>query len=315
MANRICTHCKIENSETANYCRKCGFLLPGGSSDISSDITLIKKIKDLQSKVSIIETELKSKDNNLVNLASEKLLLKQNLSRLQTENDDLRSKLSSANCRVDAAEQEVKKAQSMLSELKSGKTTIHSFYAIFIVLVLIFGVVQCNNNEDKDAEIFALSNDKSQLMEEVSSLELRNSSLADANKSFSDILEKVGNKTPLFLGNISVRNQGEDYGNSIYSSNTTYINPKVEIFSMINGSVDIYVKFYTPYGLSTGISNLKVPSGYSFVDSFNLSKYSSNICEFSGWGNKNKGHWSSGNYRFEFYYKGKCIGSKSFTIY
>lgn len=75
------------------------------------------------------------------------------------------------------------------------------------------------------------------------------------------------------------------------------------------------MKFYTPYGLCTGDSNMKVPSGYSYGDSFHLSKNASTTCDFSGWGSAEKGTRFSGNYRYEFYYKGKCIGTKSFTVY
>lgn len=312
MDNRICSHCKTENSETANYCRKCGFVLPGGSTEVSSDKTLISKIKDLQDKITQVETESKSKDNDLINLASEKSALRQNVSKLQTENGNLSSSLSSANKRADTAEQEAKKAKSDLSESESGKTAMHVLYIILIVVASIFGIVQCNSNKNKDYEISSLNSDKSQLTEQINSLKSKNSTLTSTNKSLSDILEKVGSKTPLFLGDVSVRNEGGSYGSTIYSGNTTYINPKVEIFSLVDGRVDISIKFYNPYGLSTGSSS---SGGYSYSDYFYMSKNQSTTCEFKGWGGTDKGHWSSGNYRFEFYYKGKCIGSKSFTIY
>lgn len=309
MANRICSHCKTENSETANYCRKCGFILPGGNTEVSSDKTLISKIKDLQEKISEVENESTSKDNELINLSSEKTVLRQSVSKLQTENGNLRSSLSSANKRADSAEQEVKKVKSELSESKSSKTAIHFLYIVLVTIGSIFGIVQYNNI---DNEISSLNSDNLQLTEQINSLKSENSTLTKTNKSLAEILEKVGRKTPLFLGDISVRNSGESYGSTIYSSRTTYINPKVEIFSLTDGRVDINVKLYTPYGLSTGTSS---SGGYSYSDYFYVSKNQTTTCEFNGWGGKDKGHWSSGNYRYEFYYKGKCIGSKSFTIY
>ena len=48
---------------------------------------------------------------------------------------------------------------------------------------------------------------------------------------------------------------------------------------------------------------------------FNLKKNKTTSCTFSGWGGSDKGHWKSGTYRFEFFYRGKSIGSKWFTIY
>lgn len=316
MANRICSHCKTENSETANYCRKCGFVLPGGSTEVSSDKTLISKIKDLQDKITQVETESKSKDNDLINLASEKSALRQNVSKLQTENGNLRSSLSSANKRADTAEQEAKKAKFDLSESESGKTTIHVLYIILIVVASIFGIVQCNNNQNKEYEISSLNSDKSQLSEQVNSLKSENTKLTNSNNSLSSILEKLGSKNPLYLGDVYIKNSGESYGSTIYSRNTTYITPKLEIFSLIEGNVDILVKFYTPYGLSTGTGDWAPPApGFSYKSSVYLQKNQNCTVELSGWGGTDKGHWSSGAYRFEFYYKGKCLGTKSYTIY
>lgn len=293
MANKICTHCKTENSASANYCRKCGFLLPDGNAEVSSDKTLITKIKDLQNKVSEAETESKLMNNSWVNLTNEKSSLQQRVSSLQKDNDNLLSDLyfaeKRANAaeeeakRANAAEQEAKNAKSKLSKSKFHKLTLHLIYIIIIIGVSIFGIIQCDNN----------------------------SSLNSTNEDLYDFLENVGDITPFVVGDIDVWNKGERGDDFIFSSNTTYIIPEVEIFSFISGYVDIYVKLYTPDGLSTGDSS---PSGYSYKDEFYLHKYTSDTYEFKGWGGKDKGHYPPGEYLFEFYYKGKCIGSKSFTI-
>lgn len=283
MDNKICTHCKTENSASANYCRKCGFLLSDGNAEVSSDKTLITKIKDLQNKVSEAETESKLMKNSLFNLTDEKSSLQQRVNSLQKENGNLLSDLCSANQRANAAEQEAKNAKSKISKSKFHKLILHLIYIIIIIGVSIFGIIQCNNNL----------------------------SLNSTNEDLYDFLENVGDITPFLVGDIDVWNKGER-SDAIYSSNTTYIIPEVEIYSFISGYVDIYVKLYTPDGLSTGDSS---PSGYSYKDEFYLYKYTSNICEFKGWGGEDKGHYPPGEYLFEFYYRGKCIGSKSFTIY
>lgn len=285
MANKICTHCKTENSASANYCRKCGFLLPDGNAEVSSDKTLITKIKDLQNKVSEAETESKLMNNSWVNLTNEKSSLQQRVSSLQKDNGNLLSNLYSANQRANAAEQEVKNAKSKLSKSKFHKLTLHLIYIIIIIGVSIFGIIQCNNNL----------------------------SLNSTNEDLYDFLENVGDITPFVVGDIDVWNEGERGDDFIFSSNTTYIIPEVEIFSFITDyDVDIYVKLYTPDGLSTGKTS---PSGYSYKQKVDLDRYKSNYCRFKGWGGKDKGFYSPGEYLLEFYYKGKCIGSKSFTIY
>ena len=40
-----------------------------------------------------------------------------------------------------------------------------------------------------------------------------------------------------------------------------------------------------------------------------------NTYSLNGWGNRNKGHWTSGTYRIEVWYENTCLKSKTFTIY
>jgi hypothetical protein len=101
-----------------------------------------------------------------------------------------------------------------------------------------------------------------------------------------------------------------DYGKNIYSSATQYIKPKLYIDTFTEGSYDIYVKFYTPDGLSTGSSS---PSGYSYKQTLSLNK-TSTIYYVSGWGNSTSGKWKAGSYRYEFYYKDKLVYTKYFNI-
>ena len=86
----------------------------------------------------------------------------------------------------------------------------------------------------------------------------------------------------------------------------------MSVFSLVDGMLDMYVKFYAPYGLS---SNKESPSGYSFISSVSLSKYQMTTIGINGWGSSKQGHWQSGSYRIEFWYKDVCIGKKSFNIY
>lgn len=102
-----------------------------------------------------------------------------------------------------------------------------------------------------------------------------------------------------------------DYGQKIYSSSSRYIIPKIWVTTTIEGKYDIYVKFYSPNGLSTGTSS---PAGYSYKNTISLSKNESAYF-LSSWGNDTPGFWSSGNYRIEFYYDGNLLYTKSFTVY
>lgn len=117
---------------------------------------------------------------------------------------------------------------------------------------------------------------------------------------------------PIAISDIEIKNEDEDYGTTIYSSNTTYIYSRMSVHSLIDGVVELYVKFFTPYGLSSGSSS---PSGYSYKSSASLTKNQTTMIGVSGWGSSTKGHWKSGTYRIEYWYEGVCLGTKSFTIY
>lgn len=320
---KVCSHCKTQNNDSANYCRQCGFVFPDVNLQSGNiDNSLVDKVNELQKRVSDAEANSSNSQREINTLNSRVSSLVNSNSSLQNKLTQTERQLSSANNAINSerqkaqnAQKEADNAKKSLEESESSKSTLHFLYIIALVILGITAFVQCNGNQNKESEIYSLQNKKSELENQINTLKSQNTNLTNTNKSLSSVLEKVGSKTPLFLGDVSVRNSGESYGSTIYSSKTTYINPKVEIFSLVDEKVDIYVKFYTPYGLSTGSSSMKVPSGFSYGDSFYMKKNSSTTCEFSGWGSEKKGCWNSGNYRFEFYYKGKCIGSKSFTIY
>lgn len=130
-------------------------------------------------------------------------------------------------------------------------------------------------------------------------------------KELENIISKVAS-SDIIISDIQVQNANEGYGKRINHKTTTYLNPKITVTSLVSGSADIYIKLYAPYGLSIGDSS---PSGYSTKDNINVKKHKTSTYELSGWGSKEKGHWSTGKYRYEFYYKSKCIGTKTFQIY
>lgn len=115
------------------------------------------------------------------------------------------------------------------------------------------------------------------------------------------------------IGNVDYEwNVINDYGRNIYSYQTRYLTPKINITVYTPGTYSIYVKLYNPNGsLMTGNSS---PSGYTYKNDVTL--YSNTTYyKLSGWGSNTPGHYSSGQYRFEFYYNGEKIGEKSFRIY
>ncbi|NBH67901.1 hypothetical protein [Phocaeicola sartorii] len=125
---------------------------------------------------------------------------------------------------------------------------------------------------------------------------------------------------PFTVSSVSIANTDSEshiitsYGSKIYSGRTQYLKPKIYMNTTRTGTYDIYVKFYTPTGLSTS-SNANSPAGYSYKDAVTVSATGFQAHELSGWGGNDPGHWKKGEYRFEFYYKNKMIAKKEFTVY
>jgi tetratricopeptide (TPR) repeat protein len=102
------------------------------------------------------------------------------------------------------------------------------------------------------------------------------------------------------------------YGHRINSNKTEYLRPRLKVSPNRTGSFKIDVKLYHNGNLSTGDSS---KNGYSYSYTVYITNKSTQYITLSSWGNETPGHWGSGNYRFEFYYGGKLLGTKSFKIY
>ncbi len=115
------------------------------------------------------------------------------------------------------------------------------------------------------------------------------------------------------IGNVFVNGNIEtDYGNRIHSSRTMFLKPRITYKGVkTSENINLYVRLYTPSGLSTGNSS---PRGYSYSSSIYV--YSGENSDYLiGWGRDKVGHWDAGNYRIEIWYGDVCLKSQSFTIY
>lgn len=146
--------------------------------------------------------------------------------------------------------------------------------------------------------------------------------LDSAKEKVSDYYNEhaaANSSAPFTIRSVSVANTDHDgsiltpYDSKIYGNRSKYITPKIYVDVKTAGTYDIYIKFYTPAGLSTG-SDGSSPTDYSYKASVTMAK-GFNSYVFNGWGGKDAGHWKAGDYRFEFYYQGKQIGKKAFTLY
>jgi serine/threonine protein kinase len=154
------------------------------------------------------------------------------------------------------------------------------------------------------------------------SCEQKYHTLSYANNIVSEEKEKLTKATEYLMGDFSVKacdikikNEGQGYGEKIYSSQTTYIYTSFTLISKVDIWVNkLSIKFYSPNGLSTGTSS---SNGYSYHVDINsqVKKFEPCVCTDHGWGNSTKGNWRAGNYRVEIYFGDRCIGTKYFKIY
>lgn len=137
---------------------------------------------------------------------------------------------------------------------------------------------------------------------------VRNSSIVKAQSNIplniTDI--EIGNTD--YNGNII-----NNYGSTIYSGNTLYLQPKI-YYNGINAgaTITLKIKWYDPSGtLSTGTSS---SNGFSQQQALYVLD-GANTYILQGWGSNNKGNWGKGIYRIEIWYGDMCLKSKTFNIY
>ena len=158
---------------------------------------------------------------------------------------------------------------------------------------------------------------------QISSLESEKSNLESAKRSAEDALstlkQKVGDSYPLIISDIEIANvtyNGDietNYGNTLYSSRTMYLKPRIKYYGISSGNKTLKVKWYNPNGtLKNGASS---PYGFSQSESCYIYSGSDNTYSLNGWGNSTRGHWNAGTYRIEVWYGNTCLKSKTFTIY
>lgn len=236
--------------------------------------------------------------------------VEQTISKLYRENSQLRADYS--------------KLQSQKKQYRNVILLILAVLACGVGLFLLNVSLNDTKNELVGArnEIRKLNSKVSNLSEDLdntkTSLQITRKERDEAQQKMNDLKDKVVSSMPIIITDIQIANTNNsgdietDYGNTIYSSSTMYLKPKISYTGIKTGeNINLNVKFYTPSGLSTGSSS---PYGCSYSTSMYV--YSGDNTEtLSGWGGSSRGHWRSGQYRFEIWYGDVCLKAKSFTVY
>ncbi|MGM9766438.1 MAG: TIR domain-containing protein [Candidatus Cryptobacteroides sp.] len=264
---------------------------------------LFQMIESLDDKLLREEFELRLERTN-----SQFLEEKSKVELLALANDGLKKANQELQLRVDELEksnnaqrnedaEDERKEIVVKSRLKSQWINIIYLSVIFVLIVLsVSGFIYANRYETKYWD----------KCREAYSFMLK-------NEQFKSIIDSIG---PIVLTDIQVKSEGGDYGDEILAEQSTYLYPRVKLYSTITKDIDLYVKLYQPdgslmYNDDTSIS----PKGYSFKRRIEVGCDSYKYYELSGFGFEKTGNWRTGQYSYEFYYDSRCLGKKEFTIY
>lgn len=107
----------------------------------------------------------------------------------------------------------------------------------------------------------------------------------------------------------------DDYGSNLYASEVKYLKPKVFYHGLasVEKEISVDVKIIKEDGtLETGTGS---PDGYTYSNQYKVEPGSGKNIELSGWGRNNGGAYTSGQYKFEVWYKGNILYQKGIRLY
>lgn len=138
-----------------------------------------------------------------------------------------------------------------------------------------------------------------------------------SDESENEDTNVVLSKIPFVVESLSVANVDydgniiNDYGSSIYSNSTKYLKPQIAVRATAKGSYKLMVRFYRDNTMNRGSSS---PEDYTYESTIDVVE-DYGVFQLAGWGGNDSGHWGSGQYRFEIWYNGYCVGQTSFLVY
>lgn len=280
METNKCPKCHTENPIGACFCRHCGNILNDSKEQRSFNVPDVRILSKLS--------------NDFSKFREESLRL---LNRIHSDYLDM----------------------DMAFHQSSIRYYTHLIYISIIILCVIGGGFLYYSVHSKNKSISYLENlcdtqsevinkDKLIIQNLQSSSADISSSLKAKDKEFNELTSVY----PFLITSVDIKNEGEEYGATIYSKNTTFIYGRVNIKPYVSRDIIIFVKFICPDGkLST---NENSPSGYSYSHKISIEK--GKITNFEHyWGNKNPGFWKSGQYYLEFWYNNKCFYRRGFYIH
>ncbi len=165
------------------------------------------------------------------------------------------------NTQIDNLKKELKELKEKNNKLAAKNVTMRSLiYCCVFVIIAIVGYMIYSHNEhnykdrlDKAENTIetrdkTINNQEKNIEELRSSLSEERSKREEAEKELSEFKEKVGNYMPLIITDIEIANTSydgdieTDYGNTIYSSNSMFLKPRITYYGISSGNVNFKIK-------------------------------------------------------------------------
>lgn len=131
-------------------------------------------------------------------------------------------------------------------------------------------------------------------------------------------MQFVSADAPLSITKVEVCNTSKsgnvlsDYGETLFSDNTNYIQTKITCIGLITGNIELKTKVFNGNGQFAYLP--EAPEGFSQAKFFSVTEGESLVLTFSGIGTSPAGYWKPGAARVEIWYEDRCLATRDFEI-
>ena len=293
--NCINPTCEKEIPSNATFCLFCG-TQQIESEDLSEEEKLHRELNESIKTIELLKKSLTEAHEKINNVSDESIQLLE------------------------------KELMAEKKKLEANKKKRNSIWVFFLLVSIALGITAIYFYTEYDSQKWKTTNIEEQITNlkdmnstndnELQKLKSEQQNLVNEKGELLQKIDNIATYCPIIIKSLKVANVDyngnieTDYGKTIYASNSMYLKPQIEYIGLKPQTIMLYQKLYQNGVLSIGDSS---PSGYS--TKYELSFSNDGISGLMSWGNATKGHWSSGNYRYEIWYNNMCLKAVDFRLY
>lgn len=232
----------------------------------------------------------------------------------QKQISSLNSEIQASQIRENEHENQIRDLQEALNVANAGNSEqnkgletsfwIHYLYGIVILLIISVSVSLGLSYNSIAKELSETKHDLERTLELYEQDEQTLSTIS----SYSPIII-----TDIQIANFVNKKIETDYGEKIYSVNSSYLSPRIEYIGVDSGMEEFKFKLYKP-NRELSFNEKISPDGFTYSNDCKIYT-GKNVLSVDRWGGEKIGYWPAGTYRFEVWYKDNKLAEKSFEIY